>query len=121
MATFEINEKEYELKLTLKSVKYLNGLYQGGAFEMISHAMQGDIETFIHIIHACLFHTKENFPLKKIEAEVEKLIEKEEIDLDYIIKACNEVVVDSFFYKKTVNKLFAENKEAKKLLDMLTE
>lgn len=119
MELFEINGKEHELKLTLNSVKYLNGLHQGGAYALIQHALMGDIDTFIAIVHAGLFHTKEGFKKEDIENAVDEGIESESIDLDYINKLSYGVVAESFFYKKTIDKMFESDPEAKKQIEAL--
>lgn len=121
MANFEIKGKEYELKLTFESVKRLNGLYDGGAYELIGKAMMGDIETFVQIVHAGLLHTGEKFTLKDVEARIVELFEAEQIDQDAITKVANEVVTNSFFYKKMVDKLMADNTQAKAAIDKLTK
>lgn len=119
MEMFEINGEEHELKLTLKSVKYLNGLHEGGGFVLIQKAISGDIDTFISIVYAGLFHTEKGFKRKDIEEAVEKGIAEEKIDLDYINRISYGVVAESFFYKKTVDKLFSEDPEAKKQIENL--
>lgn len=119
MERFEINGEEHELKITLDSVKYLNGLYQGGAFMLIQKAISGDIDTFVEIVYAGLFHTGKGFTKKDVEKAVEDGIANEEIDLDYINHISYGVVADSFFYKKTVDKLFASDPEAKKQIEAL--
>lgn len=119
MATFEINGKEYELKLTFKAVRHLNGLYEGGAYALIGKALMGDLDTFINIVHAGLLHTGENFKLKDIEETIEQLFDAEKLDQDAITKISNEVVVNSFFYAKTVDKLLKDNPQAKKALETL--
>lgn len=116
MARFEVAGKEYDLKLTFASVKHLNGLLQGGSLELIGRAMTGDLDTFVNIVHAGLFHTGENFSLKAIEKAVEEAFEAEKIDMDYVLKVSNEVVTDSFFYKKTVEKLLKNDPKAAKEL-----
>ncbi|MBU5341305.1 tail assembly chaperone [Caldifermentibacillus hisashii] len=120
METFEINGKEYELKLTFKAVRHLNGLYEGGAYALIGKAIMGDLDAFVNIVHAALLHTGENFKLKDIETAIEQLYEAEKLDQDSVTKICNEVVVNSFFYKKTVDKLLKDNPQAKKALETLT-
>src|SRR5690625_1242163 len=119
MTIFEINGKEYELKLTYKSIKYLNGLFEGGSYELIGRAIQGDLEAFPKIVHAALFHTEENFSLASIEDEIEKLINNEKLSLEDVTRICDEVVTQSFFYKKTVDKLMKSNPEMKKALEQL--
>ena len=120
MATFEVNGKEYELKLTFKAVRHLNGLYEGGAYALIGKAIMGDLDAFVNIVHAALLHTGENFALKDVETAIEQLYEAEKLDQDSVTKICNEVVVNSFFYKKTVDKLLRDNPQAKKALETLT-
>lgn len=119
MELFEINGKEYEIKLTLNSVKYLNSLHEGGAFTLIQKAISGDIDTFIAIIHAGLFHTEKGFKKADIEKSIEDGIVNEKIDLDLINRTSYGVVAESFFYKKTVEKLFKSDPEAKKQIEAL--
>lgn len=119
MATFEINGKEYELKLTYAGVKLLNGVHEGGSFELIGKAMQGDFDTFPHIVHAALLHTEQNFSLNDVEQAIEEAFEKEALSLDEIIKVSNEVITKSFFYKPTIDKLTKQNPEMKQALDQL--
>lgn len=124
MVTFEINGKEYELKLTFKSIKYLNKIYgadEGGALALVLHAVQGDIELFPHVIYAGLMHTGENFSYKTIEKAIEQAFEDEKIDLDYVIKTSNKVVTNSFFYRATAKKLLGDNEETERALKQLTE
>lgn len=109
---FEIKGEEYELKITLDSVKYLNNLHEGGAFTLIQKAMSGDIETFMAIVYAGLFHVGKGFTKKDVEDTVEEGIASEEIDLDFINRTAYSVVAESFFYKKTVEKLFKDEPEA---------
>lgn len=119
MIMFEMKDAEYELKVTLNSVKYLNGLYDGGAFAMIQKAITGDIDTFVSIVHAGLFHTEKGFKLKDVEKEIDKAIEEERLDMDSINKISYGVVADSFFYKKTIDKMFQDDKAAKKEIDKM--
>ncbi len=119
MARFEIGGKEYELKLNYASVKYLDALYEGGSLGLLGKALSGDLDTVVHVIHAGLFHTGENFTLKDVEKAVEEAFETEKFDLDYALKLVNEVVTESFFYRKTVAKLLAKAPEAKATMDEL--
>lgn len=119
MELFEIKGEEHELKLDLRSVKYLNGLYDGGAFMLIQKAISGDIDTFIDIVHAGLFHTKKGFKRKDIEEAIDKGIEEERIDLSYVNKVSYGVVAESFFYESTVNKIFQNDKKAKEQIEQL--
>ncbi|MBS4195328.1 tail assembly chaperone [Lederbergia citri] len=119
MATFEINGKEYELKITYAAVKRLNNVHEGGSFELIGKAIAGDFETFPHIVHAGLLHTGENFSFATIETAIEEAIENEKLSLDDVMRISNEVVTQSFFYKPTVDKLTKKNPEMKKALEEL--
>lgn len=119
MATFEINGKEYELKLTYQAIKRLNNAFEGGSYEVIGKAIQGDFEAFPIIVHAALLHTGENFAFKTIEAEIEKLIDAEKLSMEDITKVCDEVVTQSFFYRPTVDKMMKANPEMKQALEQL--
>ena len=119
MATFTIGEKEYDLKLTYKSIKRLNNAFEGGSYELIGKAIQGDFDAFPTIVHAALLHTGENFGIKTIESEIEKLVDNEQIAMEDVAKISDAVVTQSFFYKATVDKLMANNPEMKKALDQL--
>ncbi|AUG37128.1 tail assembly chaperone [Bacillus velezensis] len=121
MARFEIEGEEYELKLTFKSVKHLDGLYQGGSFELIGKALVGDLETFVHIVHAGLFHTEKNISISKVRSAIEEGVEKEVLDMDTILKITNEVVSNSFFYKKTAEKLLKKDPKAAEMLAGILE
>lgn len=116
MVTFEINGKEYELKLTYKAIKYLNDLYEGGSHEVIGHAVQGDFELFPKIVYAGLFHTEEKFTLKKIEERIEEMVDNGELTLEDITAICNGVVTNSFFYKPTVKKLAKQFPELNEII-----
>jgi len=119
MTNFEINGKEYELKLTFPSIKYLNGLYNGGSYELLGKVMMGDLETFIKIVYAGLLHTCENFKLKDVENVVSELIEQGKLSQNTITKILNEVVVNHPFYKDTVDKLLQDNKQAKEAMEQI--
>lgn len=119
MATFKIDGKEHELKINYNGVKYLNAIYEGGSYEMIGKAMMGDLEAFPYIVHAALKHTEQNYTLAAVEKALSEAMDAEELDMDAILKISNEVVTQSFFYKKTVEKLLKDNKQAKKALEQL--
>jgi hypothetical protein len=119
MQMFEIKGEEHELKLTLQSVKYLNSLHEGGGFALIQKAISGDIDTFISIVYAGLMHTEKGFKRKDVEAAVEEGIAEEKVDLDLINRVSYEVVAESFFYKKTVDKIFASDPKAKEQIEKL--
>jgi|SRR5690554_507057 len=113
MATFEIDGKEYELKITFESVKRLNKAFDGGSYELIGKAIAGDLDAFPLIIHAALIHTNEKFTLKKVEQAIEDLFEREALSFEDIQKILIEVVAESFFYKPTVAKLMSQSPEMK--------
>src|SRR5690625_1020796 len=119
MAVFEIDGKEYELKITFEAVKRLNNAFEGGSYELIGKAISGDFEAFPTIIHAALLHTGENFSKKKIDETIEKQFENEAITFEAIQRLTNEVVTESFFYKPTVAKLMKQNPEMKKAYEQL--
>ena len=113
MATFEIDGKEYELKITFESVKRLNKAFDGGSYELIGKAIAGDLDAFPLVIHAALIHTNEKFTIKKVEQAIEGLFEKEALSFEDIQKILIEVVTESFFYKPTVAKLMNQSPEMK--------
>lgn len=112
MARFEVGGKEYDLKLTYKAVKHLEGLYEGGSLGFVGQAMTGDLDVFTNTVHASLFHTGENFAKEAVEQAIEEAFDAEKIDLEYIHKTINEVVLESFFFAKVVRNLKAKNPEA---------
>lgn len=119
--TFNIKGEDYELRLDYQGVKYLNKIYEGGTFELISKAIMGDFDTFPHIVRAALIHTKKNFTMKQIEDAIGELIENEELDMEGILKLSNVIVNDNFFYKSTVTKLLKDQPEAREMLKKLTD
>lgn len=118
MANFEIGGKEYELKLTYKGAKHLTAV-GGNALEVVGKAMQGDMELFPHVVHACLIGQGEKYTYADVEQAIEEALENERLDLLGIMRISNEVVTESFFYKALVDKMMAGNKDAKKELDKL--
>lgn len=120
MIMFEINNEEHEIKLTLDSIKYLNSRdEEGGAFAFIQRAISGDLDTYVDIIFAGLFHTEKGYTRKDIEKAIDEGIMNEKIDLSEINATCYGVVSESFFYKKTLNKMFKNDPEAKAQLEDL--
>lgn len=116
---FEIQGKEYELKLNLQSIKYLNSAFANGAYDLIGKCLMGDFETFELVVKAGLFHTKKGFTPEDIEEAIGEYIEAEKLDMDKMVKIMNAVVVNSFFYKKTVNKILKVDPQAKEMMDRL--
>src|SRR5690625_6912074 len=119
MATYEIDGKDDELKLTYKAIKYLNGKFEGGSYELIGNAIQGDIVSFPLIVHAGLFNTGKDYTLKSVEERVEELIDNGELTLEGISKITDEGITKRFFYKATVDKMMKNNPEMKKALEQL--
>src|SRR5690625_122562 len=119
MATFEIDGKEYELKITFEAVKRLNKAFEGGSYELIGRAIAGDFDAFPIIIHAGLLHTGENFSKKQVDEAIEELFESEKLTFEDVQKLTNTVVTESFFYKPTVTKLMNQNPEMKKAYEQL--
>lgn len=119
MAQFTVKETEYnDLKLTYKGIKYLNTI-AGGAFEVVAKSMQGDVDLFPHIIYAALMGQESKISLRDVEAAIEDALENEKLDLLDVLRLSNELVTESFFYKATVTKLLADQKEAQKALKAL--
>lgn len=119
MELFEINGKEYELKLTYKSIKLLNGAFEGGSYEVIGRAIQGDLDAFPTIVHAALLHTDENISRKDVEERIEELIDSGELSFDGITKISDTVVTRSFFYAPTVEKMVKQSPELAKGLEQI--
>lgn len=121
MAMFTVKGKEYELKLNYKAVQLLNKEFDGGSYELIGKAASGDLGVFPKIVHAALLHTGENIPRKAVEAEISEAFDNEDISFEDVTKICNEVVVDSFFYKATVEKMMRKNPDMKKAFEQLRD
>lgn len=118
MATFEINGKEYQIKLNIEAINKINEKHDS-ALSFVGEVMQGNLDVFIDVIHFGLLHTGEGFTRKTIQEEFDKKFESEEIDLDYILVTGNEVVTDNFFFRKTVNKMMKSDPEIKKQMDQI--
>lgn len=102
---FEIGGKEYELKFGLKAIKLIDET--GGPFEFVQKAMQGGISDFVDVVYFALIHTNEGITHQTVQDEIERKLLAEELDLDDVLKYNKAVVLNSFFFKKTVNKLLA--------------
>lgn len=119
MQRFEIKGEEHELKLDLKAIQHLNGLYQGNGYGLIQRALVGDIDTYIEVVYAGLFHTGKGFKKSDVTKEIEKAIAEEKLDLYEINKTCYAVVADNFFYKKIVDKMLSKDPNARKQIEEL--
>ncbi|PEK78341.1 hypothetical protein COI63_25385 [Bacillus toyonensis] len=119
MPMFEVQGNEYELQINFKSVKYLNSLYDGGALQLLGKVITGDLDTFVHIAHAALFHTEKNFALKTIESEIEKQFMEGKLDLNFVMNTANDIISNSFFYKQTMEKMLSTDPRLKAQLDLL--
>ncbi|MDM5188616.1 tail assembly chaperone [Bacillus sp. DX4.1] len=109
---FEVKGKEYELKYGFEAIKLIDG--NGGPFEFVQKAMQGGISDFIDVVYYALIHTEEGITRKDVEAEIERQLSSEELSFDDILKVNKAVVLNSFFFKKTVNKLLVGMEESQK-------
>lgn len=119
MATFEINGKEYELRIDYKAIVKLNNSFKGGSMELIGQVLASNIEVYPTIIQAGLLHTGEEFTKKQIEDELSKAIGEQKLSLEDLRKLGGELVTENFFYKPTLEKLLANDPEAKKAYDQL--
>ncbi|MGE6487763.1 tail assembly chaperone [Paenisporosarcina sp. NPDC076898] len=119
MATFKINGKEHDLKLTYAAVQYLNKLEEGGSMTIVGKAMQGDSDLFPHILLAGLKHTGLDHSLEDVQQALEIAFEEQRLDFLSIMRISNEVISESFFYKPLIDKMMADNKEAKTALASL--
>lgn len=108
---FEIDKKEYELKLTFGNIYELNKKYEGGSNEVVMACMQGDLELFVDAIYFGLMHTKEGFTRDKVMENIEKQFEEGKISQEFIEELLNEVVAESIFYQKTTKKLRKQMKK----------
>lgn len=108
---FEIDKKEYELKLTFGNIYELNKKYEGGSNEVVMACMQGDLEMFVDAIYFGLMHTKEGFTRDKVMENIEKQFEEGKISQEFIEELLNEVVAESTFYQKTTKKLRKQMKK----------
>ncbi|HFJ9453548.1 hypothetical protein CN268_14685 [Bacillus anthracis] len=108
---FEIDKKEYELKLTFGNIYELNKKYEGGSSEVVMACMQGDLELFVDAIYFGLMHTKEGFTRDKVMENIEKQFEEGKISQEFIEELLNEVVAESTFYQKTTKKLRKQMKK----------
>lgn len=107
---FEIKGKEYELKLTYGAIAEINKQYKGGANEVVSLALLGDLPIFEDAIYFGLLHTEQGFTKKDIKEALEEAFEKGLISQEYIKSVLKEVITDHFFFKKTAEDMRAEMK-----------
>lgn len=118
MATFEIDGKEHDLRIDFKAVQSINKQYDS-PMEFVGMTIAGNLDAIIDAVHAGLQHEKKGFNRTRVETEVQKKIEGEQMDLQQFMKLGYEVVSESFFYKKTVNKLLNSDPEMKKQYEAL--
>jgi hypothetical protein len=117
---FEVKGKEHELKYGFEAIKLIDS--NGGPFEFVQKAMQGGISDFVDVIYYALMHTGEGITRKDVEAELDRQLASEELSFDDILKVNKAVVLNSFFFQKTVNKLLATmTEEQKKSFESLYE
>lgn len=101
---FEIDGKEYDLKLTFGNIYELNKKYEGGSDAVIMACMQGDLELFVDAVYFGLMHTKQGFTREKVMENIEKQFEAGKISQEFIEELLNEVVAESSFYQNTTKK-----------------
>src|SRR5699024_3733193 len=116
MAVFNIDGKEFELRLTYKAVKHLNGLFEGGAYEIVGKAVSADLVASANDIHAALTRTGKYVAIKEVEHAIESAIDGAVLAFDDISKIPDQVVTQSFFLKATVTKMMERNPEMAKAL-----
>jgi hypothetical protein len=102
---FAIKGEEYELKFCLQAIKLIDG--NGGPFQFVSQAMQGGITNFVDVIYYALIHTEKGITYEAVQKEIETLFNEEKLNLDEILRFNKAVVLNSFFFQKTVKKLLA--------------
>ncbi|KEK22467.1 tail assembly chaperone [Bacillus gaemokensis] len=117
---FEVKGKEYELKYGLEAIELIDE--NGGPFEFVQKAMQGKIGDFVSVIYYALIHTEQGITRKDVEEEIKRQLASEELSFDDVLKFNKAVVLNSFFFQKTVNKLLASmTEEQKKSFESLYE
>lgn len=126
MTYFEIDGEELELKITWAGAKRLNDYFGGGeagSMTVIEKALQGDMDTVPKIIQAATLHTGKKFTLNQIDQAVAQKVDSGEMDLYDLMNLTKEVVVDSFFYKRAVEKMMkvAGDPKAQKALKSFYE
>lgn len=119
MQRFEIKGEEHEVRLDFKAIQHLNSLYQGNGYGLIQRALSGDIDTYIEIINAGLFHTGKGFKKSDVAKEVEAAVMEERLDMFDINKTCYAVVSENFFYKKILEKVILKDPSARKQIESL--
>lgn len=104
---FEIKGEEVELKITWEGAKRLNDYFgdgEAGALAVVGKALQGDLDTIPKVIQASTLHHGK-YSLKTIEEEIAEKVDNGELDLFDLMKMMKEVVADSFFYKRAMDKM----------------
>lgn len=118
MARFEIDGTEYEVKITVPSIKEVNKLYDS-PLEFVGEVLSGSYEAFINVLYIGLMHTDKGFNRARVETEVEKKLNNQQLDLQTMMSLGYEVINESFFFKKTVNKLMSGDPQARKQFENL--
>lgn len=118
-AKFEIDGKEYEVKITGESIRHLNKVEKGGAYGLLGRILQAEFDTYINVLYAGLLHTGEGFSKEKIENAVYEKIENRKLDFDTIHRTMYDVVAEDFFYKPTMNKMLSMEPGAKEKVEQL--
>ena len=118
MAVFEIDGKEYELKLINSTTRVIAKKYEGGHMAFLGQCMNGSDEALVDAVYYGLKHTGEGFTRKKVEAAIDEKIDNEELDLDGMLSIINEVVFECFFYKAKVQGML-KDKETKEQFETI--
>lgn len=111
-----IGDKELELKLTFKGIKYLEIKFNS-VMEVIGAAMQGGFDAYQEILYAATLGS--DIKKQEIIEFIDDSIEKEELDADKMYKQMNTLVTECFFYRPIVNKFLKQNQDMKEVYQMM--
>lgn len=120
MARFEIQGKEYELKLDFKALTEVDKLYNS-PLEFVGKVLGGSLDAFVDVVYFGLMHSDKGFARKTVLKEIEQAINDKKMNFTDVLKIGKEVVTESFFFKETVQKMMKNNPQAMEQLSMLTE
>lgn len=114
---FEIKGEKHELKLTWNAVKQLNELQEGGSFELIGSALQGNMGTYSQVVFAGLLHTGKDYKMKQVEEAIGEAFENGKVTMSDVINTLYELLLENNFYKDTVERMLADSPGAKEAMD----
>lgn len=118
--TFTISGKEHELKLDFAGIDYLNKATEGGAISVVGKTFTGELDHYVNLVFASLKHTGENYTHKQVQAAIQEQFEKEELDLNKIMKDSNAVISNCFFYKKTLKNVMKDEEASQAIQDLIS-